>query len=79
VKPKKLNAEVITPVFKDWKVDKFKIISFFAKKARGLMCNYIIKNKIKNVDDLKNFDLGGYEFNEAMSTSKEFVFIRGAT
>ncbi len=51
-----LNATVITPVFKDWKNGKYKIISFFAKKARGLMSAYIIKNKISDVEQIKGFD-----------------------
>ena len=78
VKPKTLQAEIITPVFKDWKVDKYKIISFYAKKARGLMCNYAIKNKIVDAEQLKQFDLAGYVYNEAMSSSNEWVFTRDA-
>lgn len=76
VKAKHLNADIVTPVFKDWKGDKYKIISFYAKKARGLMCAYAIKNKITKVEDLKGFDSEGYVFNEAMSTDKEWVFLR---
>ena len=76
VKPKKLNGTVITPVFKDWKGDKYKIISFYAKKARGLMCRYAIDNNISHVSDLKAFDYEGYAFNEAMSTETEWVFTR---
>jgi cytoplasmic iron level regulating protein YaaA (DUF328/UPF0246 family) len=76
VKPKLLNAEVITPVFKDWKGDKYKIISFYAKKARGLMAAYIIKNKLTDVEAIKGFDYEGYCFNEGMSSAKEWVFTR---
>jgi uncharacterized protein len=76
VKAKSLNAEIITPVFKDWKGDKYKIISFYAKKARGLMAAYIIKNKLTDAEQIKAFDSEGYSFNEAMSTSKEWVFTR---
>lgn len=76
VKAKSLNAEIITPVFKDWKGDKYKIISFYAKKARGLMAAYIIKNKLTEAEQIKGFDSEGYSFNEAMSTSKEWVFTR---
>ena len=78
VKPKSLNAEVITPVFKDWKNDKYKIISFFAKKARGLMSRYIIENQIKDPEQLKQFDIDGYSFNPAMSSAREWVFTREA-
>lgn len=76
VKPKNLNAEVITPVFKDWKGDKYKIISFYAKKARGLMCQYAVKNRITDAEKLKGFDLEGYAYNEGMSSAKEWVFTR---
>jgi len=78
VKPKLLNAEIITPVFKDWKGDKYKIISFFAKKARGLMTRYIIENRITDVEAIKGFDLEGYTYNADMSTAKEWVFTRQA-
>ena len=76
VKVKSLNARVITPVFKDWKNDKYKIISFYAKKARGLMAAYIIKNKLTNADSLQNFDSEGYCFNPEMSKGDEWVFTR---
>lgn len=76
VKPKLLKGQIITPVFKDWKGDKYKIISFYAKKARGLMCRYAIDNNLKKVEDLKGFDYEGYSYNEAMSNDKEWVFIR---
>jgi uncharacterized protein len=76
VNPKKLQAEIITPVFKDSKNGTYKIISFFAKKARGIMSAYIIQERIKSVEALKNFTLAGYSFNESLSTAKEWVFTR---
>ena len=76
INTKELKAEIITPVFKDWKGGKYKIISFYAKKARGLMCRYAINNKITKVEKLKGFDYEGYSFNEAMSSEKEWVFTR---
>ena len=76
VKPKDIKADIITPVFKDWKNEEFKIISFFAKKARGLMASYQLKNKIKNPNDLKGFNEEGYVFNEDMSNKNEYVFTR---
>lgn len=76
VKPKQLNAEIITPVFKDWKNGQYKIISFFAKKARGLMSAYIIKNRLKNPQDLKQFDMDGYQFAPELSDSQQWVFTR---
>ena len=76
VKPSKLNGRIITPVFKDWKGDKYKIISFYAKKARGLMCRYAIDQQVKEVEELKNFDYEGYAYNESMSSESEWVFVR---
>ncbi|MCO7226276.1 peroxide stress protein YaaA [Pleionea sp. CnH1-48] len=76
VKPKHLNYEVITPVFKDFKNGQYKIVSFFAKRARGLMSRYIIQNKVENVEGLKSFDLAGYYFDSASSSQTEFVFLR---
>lgn len=76
VDSKALQAEVITPVFKDYKSGKYKVVSFFAKKARGLMSAYIIKNKLTKPEQLKKFNSGGYAYNEAMSSSREWVFTR---
>lgn len=76
VKPKLLKGQVITPVFKDWKNGQYKIISFYAKKARGLMCRYAIDNNITQVEKLKGFDYEGYAYNESMSSGSEWVFIR---
>ena len=76
VDKKALNARIITPVFKDEKNGKFKVISFFAKKARGLMARYIIDNKITSPESLKDFNSAGYQFSEEMSKSDEWVFTR---
>ncbi|MGB2375655.1 MAG: peroxide stress protein YaaA, partial [Porticoccaceae bacterium] len=76
VQPKDLEAEIITPVFMDQKGDKYKIISFFAKRARGLMSAFIIKNKITDPQQLKTFDVDGYRFNAAMSEGNKWVFCR---
>ena len=76
VKPKLLNAEVITPVFKDWKNDKYKIISFYAKKARGMMSAYIIKNRIQDPEQIKQFDSAGYAFSAEQSSNNNWVFLR---
>lgn len=76
VKPKKLDAQLITPVFKDCKNGNYKVISFYAKKARGLMARYILDNKVDSVEALKQFDVAGYYFVPAESTDKEFVFKR---
>lgn len=77
INPKKLKVPVVTPIFKDWKGEELKVISFYAKKARGLMVRYIIKNDIQNIEDLKGFDYEGYRFSEQHSTqTNELVFIR---
>lgn len=76
VKPKILDAEVIAPVFEDWKGGKYKIISFYAKRARGLMARYAALNAVTDPEQLKGFDLDGYEFDESVSTEKKWVFRR---
>jgi cytoplasmic iron level regulating protein YaaA (DUF328/UPF0246 family) len=76
VNKKSLNATIVTPQFKDWKNGQYKMISFYAKKARGLMARYIIQNKISNVEQLKDFDLAGYQFSTDFSQGNELVFTR---
>ena len=71
-----LKANVISPVFMDKKNGKYKIISFFAKKARGLMTRYVIKNRIEDPTDIQNFEEGGYCFHEEMSEDNKPVFCR---
>ncbi len=76
VKVKQLQAEIITPVFKDWKNGQYKMISFYAKKARGLMAAYIIQNRLSDPEQLKSFDTEGYYFSEEQSKGNEWVFLR---
>lgn len=76
VKKIDLKAKIITPQFKDWKNGKFKIISFYAKKARGMMARFIIKNKLVDEGDILDFNYGGYSFDESTSTPSEPVFTR---
>ncbi|MCH4824124.1 peroxide stress protein YaaA [Gramella lutea] len=77
VNTKKLKAEVISPVFKDFKNGKLKIISFFAKKARGSMARYIIDNDCQTLDDLKGFDYDDYRYSEEHTENEnEPTFIR---
>ena len=73
---KKLTTRIITPVFKDAKNGQYKIISFYAKKARGLMSRYIIDHRINDPEQLKNFDSEGYRFSVEMSEGDDWVFIR---
>ena len=78
VRKKSLNARIITPQFKDWKNGQYKMISFYAKKARGLMCAYAIKNRITAPEDLKQFDYDGYRFSDEQSSGDNWVFLRDA-
>ena len=77
VKANKLNARIITPQFKDFKNGQYKMISFFAKKARGLMTSFILKNRISNPEELKLFNMEGYEYNTRLSEESNWVFTRG--
>ena len=70
------DINVVTPIFKDYKNGKYKIISFYAKKARGLMSRWIIQNKITDFEDLKNFNVDGYKYSKAESTITTPVFLR---
>tara|TARA_B100001250_G_C19780768_1_gene781749 strand:- start:66 stop:839 length:774 start_codon:yes stop_codon:yes gene_type:complete len=71
-----LSSPVVTPQFKEMKKGKFKIVSFYAKKARGLMARYIIQNRIQNPKDIRSFNLDGYSYNESLSTLPSPVFTR---
>ncbi len=73
----KINANIVTPIFKEYKDNSYKNVTIYAKKARGLMSNFIIKNKIKNAADIKLFDKEGYYYNDALSKNNEIVFTRG--
>ena len=74
---KTLKVPVIAPVFKDWKNDKLKIISFYAKKARGTMSRYLIENNVETLEGIKSFNVDGYAFSEEYTTkANEPVFIR---
>ncbi len=76
IQPKALEADIVTPVFKDLKGGKYKIISFFAKKARGQMARFIIDRELNDTAGLKKFKAGGYRYNRAESTARELVFTR---
>ena len=76
VKTENLDLPVYSPVFKDFKNGKYKIISFFAKKARGSMARFVIQNKIKNPADLNKFNLGGYKYSKKDSSEYSPVFLR---
>lgn len=76
VKPKLLDAPVITPVFEDWKGGRYKIISFHAKRARGLMARYAVENRLDEPEALKGFDAEGYAFDADASNDSTYVFRR---
>jgi cytoplasmic iron level regulating protein YaaA (DUF328/UPF0246 family) len=76
VRPKLLNAEVVTPVFEDWKGGRYKIISFYAKRARGTMARFAIDNRLTDVQALKQFDRDGYAFEPSVSGAHRWVFRR---
>ncbi|MEZ5196061.1 MAG: peroxide stress protein YaaA [Bacteroidales bacterium] len=73
----RLNAQIVTPVFKEFHNGAYKFMSVFGKKARGMMAAYIIKNKIQDPEQLKLFDMEGYYYNDRLSSEIEFVFTRG--
>jgi hypothetical protein len=73
---KSLNNQVVTPHFKDLKDGKLKMISFYAKKARGMMLKYCAQNKIEEMEDLKGFNSGGYAFDSSLSDETNLVFTR---
>ncbi len=73
---RKFNGQLIQPVFEDWKNGKYKIISFYAKRARGLMTRYAVLNRLDEPEGLKAFDYDGYAFAAEASDDKTWVFRR---
>jgi cytoplasmic iron level regulating protein YaaA (DUF328/UPF0246 family) len=73
---KKLKARIITPSFKEHKNGQFQMVSFYAKRARGLMSRFIIQNNISDPEEIKAFDLEGYYFNNGLSKGDNWVFTR---
>ena len=76
VNPKKISADIITPRFEDGKDGQYKVVSFYAKKARGLMVRFAAENQLTTAQQLKDFNLEGYQFVENASSSTEYVFRR---
>ena len=79
VNPSLLPARLITPVFKDYNNGTYKVLSFFAKKARGSMATFIVKNRITRPEDIKDFAVDGYRYNDGYSSDDVWVFTRKAT
>ncbi|WP_341368505.1 peroxide stress protein YaaA [Yoonia sp. BS5-3] len=73
---KALKLRVITPVFMELKDDKPRIVSFFAKRARGAMARYVVVNRLQQADDIKSFNTGGYSFDPDLSEGDKWVFLR---
>ena len=76
VKAKAIKGQIVTPVFKDYHQDRYQVIGFFAKKARGLMARYIIDEEITQVEALRQFNGEGYSYNPFLSNEEEWVFTR---
>ena len=76
VKVKALDGPVLTPVFKELRQGKARVISFLAKKARGAMARYIVENRIDEASALRAFNVGGYQFHPELSSDTEYVFLR---
>lgn len=79
VKSTELKGAVVTPIFKDEKNGAYKVISFYAKKARGMMADFIVRNRVKSVEDLKTFKTGGYQFDTTLSEENTLTFLRPST
>ncbi len=76
VKPKLLAGRLLTINFKETKAGKTRVVAIFAKRARGLMADYIIRNRIETPEELKQFNLAGYQYHEALSDDQQWTFER---
>ena len=76
VKPKLLEGRLLNITFKETKNGKTRVVAIFAKRARGMMADYIIRNRVEKPEDLKKFKLGGYKFNKVLSDDKQWTFQR---
>lgn len=76
VKPKKLDGRLLDISFKETKDDKTRVIAIFAKRARGMMTDFILRNRIESAEDIKDFGTGGYRYSEQLSTENNWVFER---
>jgi len=76
VKVAALEGNLWTVDFKEKKDGNYKIVAFYAKKARGMMCNYVVKNRLEKPEDMKTFDMEDYQFNEGLSSERHYVFTR---
>ncbi len=77
VQPAKIGLRVVTPSFKEKKGKTYKVVSFFAKKARGQMARYVIKNRLQEPEEMQAFSEDGYRFNGSLSSEDDLIFTRG--
>ncbi len=75
--PDELDARIISPAFKEFRDGSYRFVTLYAKKARGMMCNFIIRNHIEHIEELKSFNVEGYKPNPKISSENELVFTRG--
>ena len=71
-----LEAKVVTPVFREYRNDQYKVVGILAKKARGMMCRFIIRNRLKKAENIKLFNDDGYSYDDNLSSRKEWIFTR---
>ena len=76
LRPSKLHGRIVTPVFKEWKNGQWKVIGIYAKRARGLMARFVVQHGLQTVDELKAFDVQGYQWRADMSDAATLVFTR---
>ena len=76
MKPKLLEGQLLNINFKETKNGKTRVVAIFAKRARGMMADYIIRNRIEKPADIKKFKLGGYRFSKELSDDKQWTFER---
>lgn len=76
VKTKALKGQLWNVNFKELRNGKYKVISFSAKRARGMMCRYVVQNRLTNPEGMKQFDWDDYQYNEALSSTHDLVFTR---
>ncbi|MEE2960516.1 MAG: peroxide stress protein YaaA [Myxococcota bacterium] len=76
VQDKALKADIVTPVFKETKGEKLKVVGIFAKRARGLMARFMVKNRIEEPEGIRGFNEGGYTFRPDLSNEQDWIFVR---
>jgi len=78
IQPEAIQGEIITPIFKDLKNGTYKFMSFYGKKARGMMADFIVRERVESLAKLKKFKTGGYRYNADLTEGNKWVFTRDA-